>query len=619
MHGVRGCVCVFKCVFSPSAAWRTQRDMLPHTTFSLTNSHTQNGLRCARLLGAPRAAHEAEEAPLPQLEEVGLRVGAELVRLRRAARRRHPVVQVLAPRPVAHVALRQVDVRQVAADARLVAPGLGEGYRSPTLSSKRCQSRRKTCAFASQPARRRERVDDEAGAVRARVVEVEGGEVERPEQELEQRYSGWKTASHRKTCSRWTALPQPPAFDSPSCWRWRRSTSGPSGEPSERPWIRPRRTSTHPRSRRGRPTPAVCCDATAEATAASESRRGRHRRERGAADRQRGDCRQRVHLVELRSVRAWTADARPAGVRLPWELSTKRKRGGAGGSISWEMESSDVDALRAEALRALALRDHDWLLNARVATDFVADDLFSRLPEGWGDALLELATRSSQLRLRCRCRRAGPLRFARSSRRRAPSQSYRTKLWKILRQSMAPSRCRTRATWGRKRHECLAGAVHRARVCRHVCERRGRFGLGSGLLSHVLAFHHGLKVVGLEASEANAAGAATRAERVLAKMRPGRDAAADALTCVPCDSADETDVAEADGEGAAAHVASVSDGASGGSFGAGALEAGRHGPRRCSTRCGRRCGSGGSCSRPARVRRPVADAAALLRRGRCRR
>ena len=161
-----------------------------------------------------------------------------------------------------------------------------------------------------------------------------------------------------------------------------------------------------------------------------------------------------------------------------------------------------------------------------------------------------------------------------------------------------------------------AGAVHRTRVRRDVCGRRGRFGLGLGHLSHLLAFHHGLKVVGLEASEANAAGAAIAPSACSPRCVP-------AASCrrrgdVRAATADETDVAEADGEGAAAHVASVSDGASGGSFvgrwrlpvdtGRAAL------PIRCGRRAQRRLVLVGL-----HAWRPAADAAALLRRGRRRR
>ena len=110
MHGVRGCVCVFKCgaFLAGCRVANPARHAATYNFLSLTNSHTQNGLRYsgARLLGAPRAAHEVEKAPLPQLEEIGLRVGSELVRLHDGlVRRRDPVVQVLAPRPVAHAGL----------------------------------------------------------------------------------------------------------------------------------------------------------------------------------------------------------------------------------------------------------------------------------------------------------------------------------------------------------------------------------------------------------------------------------------------------------------------------------------------------------------------------------
>ena len=235
------------------------------------------------------------------------------------------------------------------------------------------------------------------------------------------------------------------------------------------------------------------------------------------------------------------------------------------------MESSDVDALRAEALRALALlRDHDWLLNARVATDFVADDLFSRLPEGWGDALLELGDEeltNLPIALPLPPRWPAALRALVEAARAFSVLPHEIVEDSSVNRWLLQQVPNTRNMGPKKRHECLRLAPCIARVCADT-SASAVVDLGSGLgyLSHVLAFHHGLKVVGLEASEANAAGAATRAERVLAKMRPGRDAAADALTCEPCDSADETDVAEADGEGAAAHVASVSDGASGGSF-----------------------------------------------------
>ena len=178
------------------------------------------------------------------------------------------------------------------------------------------------------------------------------------------------------------------------------------------------------------------------------------------------------------------------------------------------------------------------------------------------------ATRSSRTcRLRCRCRRAGLLRFARSSRRRAPFPSNRTKLRRILPSiDGSCSRCRTRQHGPEKRHECLRLAPCIARVCAET-SAGAVVDLGSGLgyLSHLLAFHHGLKSSASRRARRTPP-ARRRAPARAAKMRPGRDAAADALTCEPCDSADETDVAEADGEGAAAHVASVSDGASGGSF-----------------------------------------------------
>ena len=235
------------------------------------------------------------------------------------------------------------------------------------------------------------------------------------------------------------------------------------------------------------------------------------------------------------------------------------------------MESSDVDALRAEALRALALlQTHDWLLNARVATDFVADDLFSRLPDGWGDALLELGDEeltNLPIALPLPPRWPAALRALVEAARAFSIPPHEIAEDDSVNRWLLQQVPNTRNMGPKKRHECLRLAPCIARVCADT-SASAVVDLGSGLgyLSHVLAFHHGLKVVGLEASEANAAGAATRAERVLAKMRPGRDAAADAVTCEPCDSADETDVAEADGEGAASHVASVSDGASGGSF-----------------------------------------------------
>ena len=273
------------------------------------------------------------------------------------------------------------------------------------------------------------------------------------------------------------------------------------------------------------------------------------------------------------------------------------------GSISCEMESSDVDALRAEALRALALlRSHDWLLNARVATDFVADDLFSRLPDGWGDALLELGDEeltNLPIALPLPPRWPAALRALVEAARAFSVPPHEIAEDSSVNRWLLQQVPNTRNMGPKKRHECLRLAPCIARVCADT-SASAVVDLGSGLgyLSHVLAFHHGLKVVGLEASEANAAGAATRAERVLAKMRPGRDAAADALTCEPCDSADETDVAEADGEGAAAHVARPSPTArAAAAFRrcAGGFRSTRA-ARRCSTRCGRRCGSGGSCS-----------------------
>ena len=254
---------------------------------------------------------------------------------------------------------------------------------------------------------------------------------------------------------------------------------------------------------------------------------------------------------------------------------------------------------RAEALRALALlRDHDW--PTRASPRFCRRRPFFAAAGGLGRASSSHEELTNLPTLPLPPRWPAALRALVEA---ARALSPPTKLWKILPSiDGSCSRCNTRNMGPKKRHECFGWRASRA-----VADtlRAGRFGLGSGL-SVACA---GLPPRALSSASRRARRTPPARRRAPSACSPRCVPAATPpppLTCEPCDSADETDVAEADGEGAAVHVASVPTARAAAASSVRWRLPSTRAARRCSTRCGRRCGSGGRARRPARVRRPVA-------------
>ena len=223
--------------------------------------------------------------------------------------------------------------------------------------------------------------------------------------------------------------------------------------------------------------------------------------------------------------------------------------------------ASDADNSRASTEEATSLAAvltrHSWLIRCWL-TNFATDDLFSCLQPATQSALLSLTDEELQrlaTDLPVRPEWPDELREMLDAARRVAPPATATRVddaTNLPDKFFFGGLPRTRNMGPKKRHEVLRLAPLVARVAREVgAHTIVDLGSGLGYLSHVLAFHHGLHVIGLEASASNVAAAHLRAWMVREKLhnprfRPARgaagrhdrasasgDGAADTSRCLP--------------------------------------------------------------------------------------
>ncbi len=188
--------------------------------------------------------------------------------------------------------------------------------------------------------------------------------------------------------------------------------------------------------------------------------------------------------------------------------------------------AASAEAVEAERLAGL-LKRHEWLMRCWL-TNFCCNSYWERLPESWREALLTLSdeemqelpaglhppdTWPSDLReLVLTARQLAPPEQAELD---APVERVSTSLLDGIPhvRNMGP----------KKQHEVLRLAPVVARAAAR-CGARTVVDLGSGhgYLSHVLAFHYGLHVIGIECAAHNCAAAHHRAWTVREKLRDAR-------------------------------------------------------------------------------------------------
>ena len=228
----------------------------------------------------------------------------------------------------------------------------------------------------------------------------------------------------------------------------------------------------------------------------------------------------------------------------------------AGRTTAPDADNSSTSTEEATSLAAVLTR-HSWLIRCWL-TNFATDDLFSCLQPATQSALLSLTDEELQrlaTDLPVRPEWPDELREMLDAARRVAPPATATRVddaTNLPDKFFFGGLPRTRNMGPKKRHEVLRLAPLVARVAREVgAHTIVDLGSGLGYLSHVLAFHHGLHVIGLEASASNVAAAHLRAWMVREKLhnprfRPARgaagrhdrasasgDGAADTSRCLP--------------------------------------------------------------------------------------
>ena len=193
-------------------------------------------------------------------------------------------------------------------------------------------------------------------------------------------------------------------------------------------------------------------------------------------------------------------------------------------SRCWSMDStSSAEAAEAQQLYSLIKR-HAWIMQCWL-TNFCCNSYWERLPESWREALLSLSDEEMQeLPAGLHPPTTWPPELRElvltAQQLAPPTQAELDVSVERVSPMLLDGIPHVRNMGPKKQHEVLRLAPVVAReAARCGASTVVDLGSGHGYLSHVLAFHHGLHVIGIECAAHNCAAAHHRAWMVREKLR----------------------------------------------------------------------------------------------------